>query len=366
MGKASLSIHIKPPDTIVAGSCVKGTVQIHVSETIYSSGLSLMFWGKEEAIISHDGGSTELTHTLVRLRIPMERETWLILFRSPRATLHTTLLEPILPGDYQLPFTLTLSENLPSAMHCTSCDIYYELTAILEGSGRLWNYESKMRVPVRARSSINTLPMAPSYTAPPFAEPIRTCRCLGRKGGTIHGTACVSPSLVEKGGTLAVSVACRNRSHAKINAIVVTLHEDIYVSNRKHKSWMRRKLGCQTFDKATMQQWNGMASNRVLPLGHQHATPGDLQSMIVELRDPAHTVHFSVPQDALCTYSGKFIIVQHVVTIEWCTSRSCTTNPSLDICTLEITEPSMLLLVQRQLKTVSSLTSHQQPTATTN
>jgi hypothetical protein len=273
MGKASLSIHVDSLDGIVAGSCVKGSVQVHVTEAIRGSGLTLTFRGMESTRVqyqeSRDGQSfTQDAHdyrTLVECAIPIDA-SWSTLFQPPTVNTNNKS-DTILPGHYQLPFTLELPEWLPSSMHYSAmratCDIDYELKTILEGSGRLWNYHAKLKVPVRARSSSSnvntTLEKKSSYAAPPFAQSIRKCGCLGGTRGTIHGTAYVSPTSVDKGGVVNVSVACRNRSRTVVDAIVVTLHEHVRASALGRTQWFpsRTRLSYVYQRCNTILEWHG-------------------------------------------------------------------------------------------------------------
>jgi hypothetical protein len=76
------------------------------------------------------------------------------------------------------------------------------------------------------------------------------------------------------------------------------------------------------------------------PLGHMHLTPDDMNTMMTELQDPTHTLPLTAPQDALVTYSGRLVEIRHAITAEWETSGCCTTDPTLGMRILQITEPS--------------------------
>jgi hypothetical protein len=357
MRKATLKVHIDDTEAVVAGSCVSGAVYINAYEEIHGCGLALVFQGIEFTRVAAGEVVNEANRIIMTCPVPMH-QAWSELLESFDTTYNnsstssnrlsmqplvpTTELRTIPPGRHEVPFTLELPEWLPGSMkrseRCAMCEIYYEFIAILQGSGRLWNYHDKRRVLVRARS-YSPLPIIP-YTAPLLDTSIRTCGCLGRKHGTIHGTASISLTNVEKGGTFSVSVACRNQSRIKIDAIEVTLRECILIEIKKLSYCMNHELDCQTFDASTTRSWNGIASNNTSPLDHEHLTPYDMQAMMDELQDPSHALQLKVPQDALCTHVGQHMVVQHVVRVVWKTSACCTTNPTLDMPILQVTEPS--------------------------
>jgi hypothetical protein len=205
MGKAKFGITLEAP-TVEAGSHLKGVVFCDVEQEITGTQMTLTFSGMEQTNVRYlertGSGNTERLETrtavgsrnLIQVHFPINGSDMILTGNC------------IAPGHYKLPFELELPSSLPSTMTQSwnggSCQIKYNLQAVLKGSGSLLNYQCDRDVVVRAKA-MDTEPIP--YNHEPYTESVSLLCCLSR--GAIAFGAMVDDTRLHRGETTSINMS---------------------------------------------------------------------------------------------------------------------------------------------------------------
>jgi hypothetical protein len=234
----------------------------------------------------------------------------------------------IAPGKYEIPFAIELPDTLPSTLNVvetngSKCRIEYRVVAELKGSGTFYNYKLKRAFRVRSKP----LDQEPKpYTTCTSA----TVRSVGIfKQGMLAFAAKVEDTLLDREETAVVKVSFRNTSKVHVKTIKATLWQDCdwkagNYSRLSHTETMKTKLAeveMHSFD-GSLKEPKGTKSKDILK---------ELNKDLEADGSNLHSVSFTMPKDANCTYMGALIAVKHHLTITIKTDSMFTTNPMIEI-----------------------------------
>ena len=232
----------------------------------------------------------------------------------------------IQPGKYEVPFEVELPDSLPSTMRVvdtngSSCRIEYRVQATIKGSG--WFWDSKCKRSFRIRSK--PLTTEPLVYAVGDSTKIRTMGLMGQ--GVMAYAAKIDDIALDKGETTTVKLAFRNTAKVNIKSVEAILFQE-------------SKWGGDTMGSGPAETMTRELETFEIPLDDGTVTESkgtSLNVMLRELHEDLHggedvrSISFTMPQDAIPTYSGSLFYVKHWLRIKLKTDSIFTTNPVLEI-----------------------------------
>jgi hypothetical protein len=331
MGKSVLGISLDEA-VATAGRPLRGTVWVNLDGEISGSRMALQLTGQEgtyiryeETVRDGDGGTDYKTNearglrSIISLDFPVESASMI----QPQGR--------ILPGQYRLPFVVELPAILPATMHvsrgASSCDISYQLKAVLKGSGRLWNYSAQRDVVVAA-APLRREPVP--FAAPPVTERVRFCCCVS--GGTVTFGAAVSDARLDRGEACTVSVSCRNDSAWPVEGIEAALTETVQWQAQHRTETTEKTLATVEFPR--FEGLDARGRNRAMAVESEQR---EREVIFREVSEGVHSGRVVMPVAAHNSFTGALIKCRHQITLTVKTG-SCVSNPVI-IIPIEAGEP---------------------------
>jgi hypothetical protein len=194
--------------------------------------------------------------------------------------------------------------------------------AELKGSGTFYNYKLKRAFRVRSKP----LDQEPKpYTTCTTA----TVRSVGIfKQGILAFAAKVDDTLLDREETAVVNLSFRNTSKVHVKKTSATLWQDCDWKAGNISMLSRTEATKTKLVKVEMDSFDGSLKE---PKGKK---PMDIMKELnkyLEAGSNLHSVSFTMPKDADCTYAGALIVVKHRLIIKIKTDSLFTTNPTIEI-----------------------------------
>lgn len=317
MGKANFGISLENPnEPISAGSRLKGFVFCDIQKEITGSEMTVQLLGQEKTCVqytTHHGKETHTNHAyasrnIISMNLPVESLQMIQAGRIPA-------------GKYQLNFDMELPTSLPSTMSRRSCGsyfkIYYLIKAILKGSGTFWDYKVEQPVLVKSKP-LETEPLP--YSAPPVTKEVRLCCCLHR-GHMTFGTKVMDTRLDRQEST-AVNMSCRNNTTVRVKRVEAKLMEQCKWKARGHPASNTTVLSTIDFG-----DFSGLERKNETSRG---ISDYEREEIYREIEAGTHSGSLSMPMNALSSYQGAIVTVQHWIDVGVVTG-CCIDNPAIHI-----------------------------------
>ena len=160
----------------------------------------------------------------------------------------------VLPqGVHQIPFEIELPESLPGSIHICKeqnpkehCCIKYHVRAVLEGSGRFWNYQTTQETKIRAKPFKESRPRKPwGRSTEPLTEnslwhPFSWF--LSNGGGYFRRIVTVDNVRLKASDTCSIQVKFKNGSNCEIRSIEATLYQTLeWKTNHPRKRYREKQ-----------------------------------------------------------------------------------------------------------------------------
>jgi hypothetical protein len=228
----------------------------------------------------------------------------------------------ILPGKYILPFDIELPEFLPTSMsasaHGSTCQIVYQVKAVLKGSGMLYNYKCDRAISVKAQPLEKVVQ---PFEGEPSSVKVKLCCCLNR--GTMTVGAHMEDTVLEKGETAKLSLSCRNNSTVRVQKVEANLTQIIQWHAGGHSASESRILQAMDFGTQGLDR-----KAKLLQRGE--SVRGDQIQILEELQRGANSHTVTMPPNAFNTYQGQVMSIHHELRIN-VTTNCCIDNPQVII-----------------------------------
>jgi len=310
---------------IVTGSTIKGSVFISFGKDVKAKQLVVQLKGEEYSKVQYtkqvrktgfeDRGVSEFES----VQCQSYSSSNLIFLDIPVDVGQMIQMGKVQSGNYVLPFEVELPSYLPSSLSFESngstCDITYTLKAQLKGSGWFSDYKCKKQLDVS--SCFDNMSETP-YNGSPTMENVNFCCCIN-KGHMLLG-ARVSNTNRCIGENITVSASCRNHSTAEINDIKLVLTETVKLTSDSHATSVTTTL-------YEIPVNMGAAFSQESAESEGSA---EFEAMAQELQEGTYEGQFSIPGNAMNTYSGNLIQVSHSLVVV-AQTNGCMTDPSLNI-----------------------------------
>jgi hypothetical protein len=326
MGNSPITIGVETDKAeYVAGSTLRGKVYLSISNRqstgVAAQVLQLRLVGKESAVVHHtssNDGNTDnhyerSSHTFFQVDYP----------------LYTFVNQRVQSGQYEFPFQFNLPSNLPSSMKAkdgqSTCQVEYELVATLvqPGGGGLFSSHpnSKKTISVWATA---TEPADSSVQHPPDDIPVHACCCCCAKG-SMTLEACVNKTIVQHNDSIQVQYRCQNNSSSDVHSVKIQLEQVVEWTCNARSKKVRKILEKLEFQGHRYPELDASPPQSTIcclmggpSYSHVSSTP---------LTEEYHMAEIRIPDQAMDTYRGSAVNVQHILTVVLVSDGCCSSNP---------------------------------------
>ena len=348
MGNKPVTIGVRLDRTACeAGGTLSGRVYLSVQTNIASmrsrkptraSGIHLVLSGDEMTKViryRHEGEGDQRE----RRRYVHNDTNTLIQMDVPLATFPDGVVRG---GQYEYPFEWPIPDTLPSSMHMekgeSSCEISYQVTAYLAGSGQGFlsqDYSSSTGLIIFGQSSDQS---QNSIEMDPEIFPLKSC-CFSR--GSLKFGWDADRTVGAPGAVVNVGVVGKNDSVLDVQLRARIMETVEWRSSGGHQERREQVLSDALLNTDNFLNWNRLPE---LPSRAQrrrenpYESLSDLQRVSAQLR---------IPLDANDTYYGSLINVRHILVVRAVMPDGCCVN---------YPESSVAVKIQRRLPVLSNVT----------
>jgi hypothetical protein len=137
----------------------------------------------------------------------------------------------------------------------------------------------------------------------------------------------VGDTRLEKGATTSINMSCRNHTTVNIQRVYARLVQRCVWKAWIHSHRWYRLLMTHDFDRfAGLDRLDELPS----PSRAQYSMEEVYESIFRESQEGTHSTNFHIPVDALNSYQGSLISVNHFLTIS-AETRCCIDQPTIQI-----------------------------------
>ena len=298
-----LRVTINETEPQTAGSTVTGKVHVanetHIEKV--PNEIALYLIGEEEATImyANGDGTTQSSHSsseIVRMRIPIA-DTGL----------------SMQSGKHEFPFQFDLPEYLPSSMFENSTKgcacIRYMIKAEAKRDSRLL-FKFEHTLTIAAKPPVNHVPIPKCVE--PIASNIRLLYCIPR--GYISFAANVSNTCLGNGETLEIGLGCKNDSSTDIMFARAVVKQTVKWISDGFTSGTKKSIVEKTF--GTTDDMTPRNKRQTVKQEMHNTTKSEKQRRLLSetldaLKQSDNIITLEIPPDALHSYVGNLITVEH-------------------------------------------------------